>query len=751
MTYSRAQQLIHWAIALLVTTQLAIAVVLSQLRSLEYGQLVLELHRQIGLVILMLVVVRLVGVRGQASRKNADGSLPTWQNVAATFVHRLFFLLLIVQPLIGMAVAWGRGDTVGVLGLFRLSAPFEMSDEGRERLMTLHTAVAILLFSMCLVHVGAVVFNRVVRRVSVIDRMLPSGPADQLVNRVPIGAQLSLAFGLVVTLALSMGINAVSTYRQFDRSVTLFQQREVAAADNIRSTQVAWKELSGLAMAGRASDEAPRLQELLDAARAGLDEAAAHTDVGDTRSQIDALVSKLAAFDLSALANLATLKDVDTRLQEIVDAQSLAAFQRRTENEQAAARGHDLIVLTVLPMVLAGIITALFLARSVTGSLSRMSVLIRGIESERHDANVTVRGGGEFAMLTRDIVSMRVAVETRSQAAADHRGQLEAERTRLSEEQQAHEAAVEAQRRIERQATRDRLAAEFEQQVAGIVDTVATTAQKLTSTSGAMAQSASNTTQRSREASSIAEHTSGTASHIVDGTQALSAAARAVRENAEKSRERALLAVQEATAAKDQIDTLVSAAKQISSITDVIAGVVRQTNLLAINARVEAARAGDVGRGFAIVANEVKDLASQTGNATAGIGKQIEEVTSAAARSSQSLERLREVIADLEVSADAIFKATDEQFASTRQIADRISEIGSSTSSVARNIRDAETTASTTEKLSGEVAGAAEIMDHQAEQLSEQVAHFVLQLRASASPAPAQSAATTSQGVARSA
>jgi methyl-accepting chemotaxis protein len=244
-----------------------------------------------------------------------------------------------------------------------------------------------------------------------------------------------------------------------------------------------------------------------------------------------------------------------------------------------------------------------------------------------------------------------------------------------------------------------------------------------------MATSASTSTQRSRDASEAAQHTSGAASLIATGAAELSQTARAVRENAEQSQARAILAVKETANANEQIDHLVAAARQISSITDMIAGVARQTNLLAINARIEAARAGEAGRGFSIVANEVKDLAAQTRNATHGIEAQIQQVTTAAARSADSLHRLREVIAGLQDSAGAIFKATDEQSASTRSIAERVSEISSSTRSVAQNIHDAENTAGTTEQLSTDVVKAAEIMDEQAARLSEQVAQFILQLR----------------------
>lgn len=79
--------------------------------------------------------------------------------------------------------------------------------------------------------------------------------------------------------------------------------------------------------------------------------------------------------------------------------------------------------------------------------------------------------------------------------------------------------------------------------------------------------------------------------------------------------------------ASDMIQSLEKKALEIQSITDVIDGISSQTNLLALNAAIEAARAGEQGRGFAVVADEVRALAAKTADATHQIGEMLNQIS----------------------------------------------------------------------------------------------------------------------------
>lgn len=79
--------------------------------------------------------------------------------------------------------------------------------------------------------------------------------------------------------------------------------------------------------------------------------------------------------------------------------------------------------------------------------------------------------------------------------------------------------------------------------------------------------------------------------------------------------------------AAEKIKSLKEKASEIQSITDVIDGISSQTNLLALNAAIEAARAGEQGRGFAVVADEVRALAAKTADATQQIGNMLNQIS----------------------------------------------------------------------------------------------------------------------------
>src|SRR5690606_21069933 len=122
------------------------------------------------------------------------------------------------------------------------------------------------------------------------------------------------------------------------------------------------------------------------------------------------------------------------------------------------------------------------------------------------------------------------------------------------------------------------------------------------------------------------------------------------------------------------------------NVVKVITSIAEQTNLLALNATIEAARAGEAGKGFAVVASEVKDLAQETAKATEDIARRVAAIQVDTVSAVEAIAEISTIIANINDYQLTIASAVEEQTATTNEMSRSVAEAATGSGEIAANI-----------------------------------------------------------------
>lgn len=465
-------------------------------------------------------------------------------------------------------------------------------------------------------------------------------------------------------LAADSSIDAEQRFDELQRFSRFNEQLLYARMKVVRlngSLDVAQKEgaIKGL------SDSIDALQELIGKA-SGAHVAQLKTSLEDLRAYLQGLRDFAQQLDASMQVH-GKMFEQTTQMMKLAD--QLSASQN-TKRDADAAEAKLWIATALILALFLGVVAALLITRQITGPLAQTLQAARRIASGNLSEDLRVDRRDELGLLQGAMQEMTLSLRELVGRIRDSVTQIASAAEELSAVTEQTSAGVNSQK-VE-------------------TDQVATAINEMTATVQEVARNA----EHASEAANAAEH------QTQEGNAVMAQA------GAQLSK---MTAEVESTA--QAVEQLKQESNKIGSVMDVIKSVAEQTNLLALNAAIEAARAGEAGRGFAVVADEVRSLAQRTQKSTEEIEELIAGLHSGTQRAASRMESSREMAErTVELSGkvgealDAIHRQVSSIQGMNQQIATAAEEQSAVAEEINRsviNVRDiSEQTAAASEETS---------------------------------------------------
>lgn len=289
---------------------------------------------------------------------------------------------------------------------------------------------------------------------------------------------------------------------------------------------------------------------------------------------------------------------------------ALTDLQQINEKEAGRAAGRALaayetafnwVIITIVMAALVTVALAVLFTRSIVRPLRQAVEVAEAVASGDLTRDFLIEGNDEPARLLAALKEMQASLRNTIQGISDSSNQLA--------------SAAEELNTVTEDSTRGLHQQNHE------IEQAATAVNEMTAAVDEVARNAVATSEASRESDKTAQHG---------------------REQVIKTVESIGLLAGDVTTTASQVEQLAGQVRDISKVLDVIRSIAEQTNLLALNAAIEAARAGEAGRGFAVVADEVRALAHRTQQSTQEIEQMIGDVHQGTDKAVQAMQASNE-------------------------------------------------------------------------------------------------------------